>query len=128
MRLEARPARRRFLDLAPLVDVVFLLLVFFMLATRFDRERTLPLDVAGAAATADAAPERVVDVRLGADGRLAIDGQPGDLETLGRMLSASPGRRVAVRPDAEVSLARIHAVLEVVAGSEAESAALVRGF
>ncbi|MFC6760360.1 ExbD/TolR family protein [Sulfitobacter porphyrae] len=42
----ARPRRRP--GLTPMIDVVFLLLVFFMLASRFGQDRALPLS-AGAA-------------------------------------------------------------------------------
>ena len=43
MRFERPSRRRRGPGLTPLIDVVFLLLVFFMLASRFDREALLPL-------------------------------------------------------------------------------------
>jgi biopolymer transport protein ExbD len=126
VRIEGPRRRRRWIDLAPLVDIVFLLLVFFMLATRFDRDRALPLDVGASAAVIE--DEATLDVWLGADGRLELDGRPGDARALARALADAPGRRVAVRPEANVSLARIHAVLEVVAASEAAGASLVRSF
>ncbi|MGH0036712.1 MAG: ExbD/TolR family protein [Myxococcota bacterium] len=127
MRLDAPGRRRRLIDLAPLVDIVFLLLVFFMLATQFDRERALPLDVAGPGA-AEASEQPALDVRLGPDGRLRLDDRPADLDALSRRLAALPGRPVNVRPEAEVTLAQIHAVLERIAESEAASATLVRDF
>lgn len=39
---QPRPARRP--SLTPMIDVVFLLLVFFMLASRFGTETTIPLN------------------------------------------------------------------------------------
>lgn len=45
MRFEAPARARRKPGLTPLIDVVFLLLVFFMLASRFDLEASLPLVV-----------------------------------------------------------------------------------
>ncbi|WP_417606098.1 ExbD/TolR family protein [Primorskyibacter flagellatus] len=44
----AAPPRRRKPSLTPMIDVVFLLLVFFMLAARFGGESAVPLDVGGA--------------------------------------------------------------------------------
>ncbi len=41
-----RPRRKP--NLTPMIDVVFLLLVFFMLASRFGADRAFPLAVAGA--------------------------------------------------------------------------------
>ncbi len=74
MRLEtAARARRRRISLTPLVDVVFLLMLFFVLAGRF--EPLLELDLAGTGggtAVPDAPAASTVVVRLAGDGaRLA---------------------------------------------------------
>ena len=47
-----RPARRP--SLTPMIDVVFLLLVFFMLAARFGQDTRLPMSTAGGAAASAA--------------------------------------------------------------------------
>ena len=53
-----RPARRP--SLTPMIDVVFLLLVFFMLAARFGQDLGLPLaPVAGGAARYDGPPRLI---------------------------------------------------------------------
>ena len=48
MRLNDRKRRRRIINLTPLIDVVFLLLVFFMLASTFLKFGTVKIDTAGA--------------------------------------------------------------------------------
>lgn len=45
MRLEPERHRSPTVSLTPLIDVVFILLVFFMLATRFSHWKDLPVDV-----------------------------------------------------------------------------------
>ncbi|SCZ64709.1 biopolymer transport protein ExbD [Epibacterium ulvae] len=45
--LEDQPRSRRKPSLTPMIDVVFLLLVFFMLASRFGTEAVLDLPLAG---------------------------------------------------------------------------------
>lgn len=55
----ARPRRRP--GLTPMIDVVFLLLVFFMLASRFGQYRALPLS-AGGGTTLCSGPPRLVDI------------------------------------------------------------------
>jgi biopolymer transport protein ExbD len=55
-----RRARRP--SLTPLIDVVFLLLVFFMLAARFGAERALPLMPAAGGGGAWQGPPRLVEV------------------------------------------------------------------
>ena len=47
MRLNDPAPRRRAINLTPLIDVVFLLLVFFMLASTFLKFTTLPISSAG---------------------------------------------------------------------------------
>jgi biopolymer transport protein ExbD len=54
--------RRRGPSLTPMIDVVFLLLVFFMLAARFGMEEAVPLGVAGSGGAYEG-PPRLIEVR-----------------------------------------------------------------
>jgi biopolymer transport protein ExbD len=74
------PKRRRRPDLTPMIDVVFLLLVFFMLASRFSNDQSLPLLTGGGAQTAWSGPLRLVDV--GEAGAVALNGAAVALEDL----------------------------------------------
>ena len=60
----APPRPRRAPGLTPLIDVVFLLLVFFMLASRFGVEGALPLAASGVTGAWEG-PPRLVTVRAG---------------------------------------------------------------
>ncbi len=65
--LAPRAARRRRPSLTPMIDVVFLLLVFFMLAARFAPAPPLALSHASGAAQAEySGPPRLIEV--GAEG------------------------------------------------------------
>lgn len=57
----SQPRPRRRMSLTPMIDVVFLLLVFFMLAARFGSETALVLGAGGGTAGWDG-PPRLVDV------------------------------------------------------------------
>lgn len=93
-----RPRRRP--ALTPMIDVVFLLLVFFMLASRFGVERTLQLSLGGTGAQAAwSGPPRLVDI--GAQGEISLNGRSvaladlaGDLEPL----MDTPADPVVLRP------------------------------
>lgn len=53
MSLIARPAnRKRWVSLTPLIDVVFILIMFFLLTTQFERTQVLDMSVAGVGVSA----------------------------------------------------------------------------
>ncbi|WP_272004895.1 ExbD/TolR family protein [Roseovarius sp. ZX-A-9] len=59
----APPKPRRKPSLTPMIDVVFLLLVFFMLASRFGVDTHLPLNAGGEAGdSAYTGPPRLIDI------------------------------------------------------------------
>jgi biopolymer transport protein ExbD len=119
-----RPRRRpAAIALTPLIDVVFILLVFFMLASRLTAERSLDLRAsAGGGAVAGAV---LVEVRA-ADFRFA--GEPVDAAglaaRLGPLLAADPARPVFLRPAAEASVQRTVDALDLLAGLGARGVAL----
>lgn len=77
----ARPRRRRVLNLTPLIDVVFLLLVFFMLASTFLKFGTVDLETTGAgSATGDIS--RLALIHINANGRFHVAGVPVDADAL----------------------------------------------
>ncbi|RID91052.1 biopolymer transporter ExbD [Gemmobacter lutimaris] len=71
-----RPRRRP--NLTPMIDVVFLLLVFFMLASRFGTDRALPVATAGTGG-AYSGPPRLVEL---APAGLRLNGVPITPEAL----------------------------------------------
>ena len=99
------PAPRRRLNLTPMIDVVFLLVVFFMLASRFAIEGATP--VAGPAAGAAEpwpGPPRLID--LGPAG-VRLNGAPvavGALAAALAPLMSGPGDPVLLRPAEGVSV------------------------
>ncbi|WP_343079434.1 biopolymer transporter ExbD [Ostreiculturibacter nitratireducens] len=102
------PRRARRPSLTPMIDVVFLLLVFFMLAARFGAEGALPVALAAPGAPAEwQGPPRLVEigpenVRLNG---LAVD-EAGLAEAL-RPLMAGPEAPVLLRPVEGASLQRV---------------------
>ncbi|MGJ8530069.1 ExbD/TolR family protein, partial [Maritalea sp.] len=58
----SQPRKARKPSLTPMIDVVFLLLVFFMLASRFGMDMHIPMQISGAG-SGYSGPPRLVDVR-----------------------------------------------------------------
>ena len=79
-----RPARRP--SLTPMIDVVFLLLVFFMLAARFGADAGLALAPSGGGGAPYEGPPRLVE--FGPEGALWLNGAPTDPKALPEALHA----------------------------------------
>lgn len=62
-------------NLTPLIDVVFLLLIFFMVSTTFTKETHLAVDLPQAKGDAGPAPETRYEILIHADGSYALNGQ-----------------------------------------------------
>jgi len=96
------PFRRRRLSLTSLIDIIFLLLLFFMLSSTFSDFAEVQLAAAGAAPSG--APETPpIFVRLGAEA-LSVNARPvalaGLAEAMAPLIEAQPTRAlVSVGPD-----------------------------
>ena len=73
------------LDLTPLVDCVFLLLIFFMVTTVFSTTPGLRVDLPKAAES-DMPPEKDLNIVISKDGDLELNGVPVTMENLERAL------------------------------------------
>jgi len=63
-------------NLTPLIDVVFLLLIFFMVSTTFTKETHLSVDLPEASGEPMLERAQQLDILINADGTYAINGQP----------------------------------------------------
>ena len=73
MHIEPERHRTPFISLTPLIDVVFILLVFFMLATRFGQFYDLPVNVQPADSI-NTPDDKWLVIEVEADGDLNLNG------------------------------------------------------
>ena len=75
MNLRPIPKEPADINLTPLIDVVFLLLIFFMVSTTFDRDSELSIELP--AASADARQKQIdsIEVAIDAKGRFYVNGR-----------------------------------------------------
>jgi biopolymer transport protein ExbD len=73
------------LDITPLVDCVFLLLIFFMVTTVFSTTPGLRVDLPKAAES-DAPPEKDLNIVISKEGELELNGMPVIMDDLERAL------------------------------------------
>lgn len=65
------------INLTPLIDVVFLLLIFFMVSTTFTEETHLTVDLPEANGERfDTAVDEGIEILIGKDGNYSINGKP----------------------------------------------------
>jgi len=107
-------------DITPLVDVVFLMLIFFMVSTTFNVSSSLKLDLPSSNATAQQKDMKQVTISVNADGALFVQDESVQDDGLRkRILSISkgdPNMRVVLRADAETRHKRIVFVLDTLRG------------
>ncbi len=109
------------INLTPLIDVVFLLLIFFMVTTTFERQTRLDVDLPSVEAAPEAMPAERVDVVIDRDGAVAVAGRAlvdSEPTTVERALAGSlqPGSEqvVVVTTDEQTPSRAILSVLQVI--------------
>lgn len=101
------------INLTPMIDVVFLLLIFFMVGTQFtQQERQIDIKLPGInSLNSMLPPPQRREVQVGPDGRTYLDGQPVSLpeltQRLSEMIRRYPDLVVAVRGDANAKYGQV---------------------
>lgn len=111
MKFRRRPRNEVSIELTPLIDVVFLLLIFFMVSTTFIRETQLEVELPEATAQAQPPEQQVIVVTIGADGTYAVNDQAlvnSQLPTLMRALrehmgTAGTAQQLVITADANAT-------------------------
>ena len=109
--LQKRGQHEASVELTPLIDVVFLLLIFFMVSTTFIRETQLKIDLPEAAGELQEVEDDLIEITVDRVGDYAVNDRllvKNDLRTLVRALEEvlserPPSSRVIVTADANAS-------------------------
>jgi biopolymer transport protein ExbD len=107
------------LTLAPMIDVVFLLLIFFMVSTTFVVRPGLDLQLPTAQSQTDVSAEKWV-ISISPDGTYYLNRETVTLDKLSERLMASP-KPVTVRADRTVPHGLVVNVLDTVQQSGIDS-------
>jgi len=116
--MKLRKQRREpfLVDITPLVDVVFLMLIFFMVSTSFSVSNTLKLELPASHATQQNKKAEEVAISIDKEGLIYIQEEPvedGDVRR--RILNISkgdPNMRVVLRADGGAQHKRVVYVLD----------------
>lgn len=111
------------IDFVPMADVLFNLLIFFLLATtiaQVEREMSVALPTAGYAAPISQELREIV-VNIDKDGGITIAGRPTTLAELHSQISTAvknnPRQKVSIRGDRNTAYANIATVLDTCKGA-----------
>ena len=126
---ETLPKRRQVISLTPLIDVVFILLVFFMLASSFLDWRSIELDAAVASAQAPSEPVETPLLAVSVE-EITLDGETlPQAELLARLkahLKEHPESLIRVRPLEDTPLQPVVRLLDELQAQGITQLTLVR--
>lgn len=111
MNLRPHPKQPPDVNLTPLIDVVFLLLIFFMVSTTFERESQIKVQLPEAAAQEAVEQEdETLDITIDVEGRFYVNQREvvnTDVDTLKRAIAKEVGDKrdlpVVITADANAS-------------------------
>ena len=114
----------------PLINVVFLLLIFFMLAGRLAATDPFQIDPPVSSSEGLVTVEDLL-VQVGVDGRLALNGEEMGEDALGAAVAerlaenGAAAAPVRLKADGTVEAARVVAIMEILRGAGVESVQLL---
>ena len=117
MRLHHRPEIA--MNMTPMIDVVFLLIIFFLVSSHLARQETqLELDLPQAASANEAIEDQRtrVTINVRADGQALLGGAPTPIDQLTRRLAheqadSENGLEVRIRSDRTAEFASVEPIL-----------------
>ena len=115
------------IQMTPLIDMVFILLIFFVVTTSFVSETGLDIQ-RPQSSSSETLPHENIPVAVGADGRITVDGQRVGLLSirpfLQKRLRMQPGLAVVLVADKAVSVDRVVRVMDEIRGAGISEVAL----
>ncbi len=126
MKLPELKSRSQDESVLPLINIVFLLLIFFMIAGTLTRPELFPVEPPESRGEAEPEGDGL-ELLLDADGRLALENTPVTLEDLGARLKehGEDTPHVRLKADAEVPAHRLMAVMDALRGAGVDKLTLL---
>jgi len=123
--MELRPPKKRsvIISVTPLIDVLFLLLIFFMISTTFLSTPAIKLELPKAK-YADAVRQNPLVVHINSSGAVFLNDEPVDMSllaaALGMKLQESTEKAVVLKADSRVTHGTVVQVMDIVKGAGAK--------
>ncbi len=111
------------IEITPMIDMVFLLLIFFLVATTFhqeEREMQIALPMTSSAAPLTSLLRELI-INVDSEGKIILGGRTVDRAelqtTIREAVAANPNQKVTIRGDRRASYADIAAALDICKGN-----------
>lgn len=117
MNFAARRREDARVDVTPLIDIIFQLVLFFMVSTTFVAAPGIQVDLPRSSAQTIIREKKDLDVWMTADGAVYLDREPmqwGRLRAaFGEAAAGDPGTLVIIKADTSVDHGRVVAVMDL---------------
>ena len=111
------------LNMTPMIDIVFLLLIFFLLTTNFIAQEGINVNLPNAKSTG-LQTEKEITIHITREGRVFIKNEEvneaGLYKTLKSLIENHPGQPLTIRADKDVILDAVVKVMDTAKSSGAE--------
>lgn len=129
MKLHRDRPKRDLVNITPLIDVVFILLVFFMLAGAIKQPDILPVEPPKSQSE-DQGDEEDLVILVGADGRVAVNNRPMEddphlVRTIQAYLFQRPGLEIQIKAHGDAEAARVIRVMQLLREAGARAVVLL---
>ena len=109
------------IEIAPLIDIVFILLIFFVVTSTFIRENTLEIDLPSSHSTVKVESEGAIEIHITANDEISVGDQLVPIATVDSLMEELTGRtsdtdsrRVVIKADADARHETVVLVLDAV--------------
>jgi len=104
------------LDITPLVDVIFQLLIFFFYTANFIQNPHIPVRLSKASSAVSSSSQQPLVVTVTRKGEIVIDGRKLDLKGLkahlSRVAAEKPKTQLMIRPDNDAQAGRLIKIID----------------
>jgi biopolymer transport protein ExbD len=129
MQFEGRRRSSLVPNMTPLIDIVFLLLVFFMLTSHFVKEERIALELPNAESGSALEEKKHLEVVIDAEGKIMIDNRIVEITDLDAVLGDALEKRdekiVRIRGDHAATLGRAVTIMDAARKANAQAVDIV---
>jgi biopolymer transport protein ExbD len=116
-KIERRRKGIEVIDMIPMIDMVFLLLIFFALTSTFEIQRVMEMNLPKAASGDQLQQKQTLTLTINSDERIMLDNKPVEFQDieplLNQTVSDSSGVTLVIKGDAQVPHGKVVQLMDI---------------